>query len=311
MSGALPGAVAAHRDTVRRMSRPGGALDASSEHATVRNPEWFRGPGEPRAARRRLHERLVAEQRQRFPDVRADKRAVVLAGPPGAGKSSVLRAVLGVDAPHWLVVDADEFKRGLLTVALQDGSFERFIVPPQVRELEVAGERFAPLELAALVHEESSLLAQQLRGSAIDDDLNLVLDTVLSGRVAALGMGERLAQAGYEVRVVDVETTYAISAARVEERWRGVTRGFLADGTAGLGGRWVPSEYTRALFPAELGGRSVCEEVARELAETCPAVSSYEVHRVHEPTAAPVLDLVRRRTRLGGPLVDTRQPRHP
>ncbi|WP_431838586.1 zeta toxin family protein [Cellulomonas sp. Y8] len=297
--------IARHRDLVREFSRPGGPLSADGPNATVNNPAWFRTPRQPRGARGELHDRLVAERRAAFPDVKADKRAIVLAGPPGAGKSTVQRAILGERAGEWLVADADEFKHALLAVALEDGSYQDFLMPDAVRDLVSDGERFAPLELASLVHEESSLLARQLRTDAIADDLNVVVDTVLSSERAARELGDQFATAGYDVRVVDVETTYEISAARVEQRWRDVTRAFLADDrNTGLGGRWVPSEYTRGLFPAELGGRSVCEGVARTLAEQCPVVSRLEVHRVDDPAAAPALRSALERRRPGAPLVE-------
>ncbi len=299
------GDVSAHRELVRALMRPGGPLAADSPHATVRNSRWFRARTGFTGERSRLHDQLVTEHRAAAGDVVADRQAIVLAGPPGAGKSTVLRRELGGDLSHWLVVDADEFKHGLLRAALSDGSYRESIVPPALVELEAAGHRFAPLELATLVHEESAALAVRARDEAIADGLNVVVDTVLSGERSALDLGALLTASGYEVRVVDVETTYAISAARIEQRWREVTGEFLADEHAtGLGGRWVPSEYTRGLFPADLAGRSVCEGVARALAQTCPAVVRYELHRVTDPAAAPSLELALARPRPGGPLVD-------
>lgn len=229
MSGPDSRAITRHRDLVRELSRPDGPLSARGPNATVNNPAWFRTLTQPRGARGELHDALIAACRAMFPDARADKRAIVLAGPPGAGKSTVQRAILRDRAPDWLVVDADEFKHALLGTAIEDGSYQDFLMPDVVRELEAAGERFAPLELASLVHEESSLLARQLRADAIADELNIVVDTVLSSESGAREVGAQLQQAGYEVSVVDVETTYAISAARVEQRWRDVTRQFLAD----------------------------------------------------------------------------------
>src|SRR5699024_4005932 len=55
----------------------------------------------------------------------------------------------------------------LLREALADGSYEVWIKPDAVRDLEAQGERFFPLELAALVHEESSMLAAALREDLI------------------------------------------------------------------------------------------------------------------------------------------------
>ena len=131
--------------------------------------------------------------------------------------------------------------------------------------LEAAGERFAPLEMASLVHQESSILAVRLRDEAMDSGTNIVVDSVLSHRSSALDLGERLHAGGYDVTVIDVETTYEISASRVEQRWREVTRAYLGDETrTGLGGRWVPSEDTRGLFLNDLEGRSGSEAVACE-----------------------------------------------
>ncbi|MFZ8393454.1 zeta toxin family protein, partial [Staphylococcus aureus] len=77
----------------------------------VRTPD---GVHRPLAQRKQLHDRLVTVYRNLFPDVRSEKKAIILAGPPGAGKSTVLAEVLGANRSAWLTVDADEFKRALL-----------------------------------------------------------------------------------------------------------------------------------------------------------------------------------------------------
>lgn len=74
----------------------------------------------------------------------------------------MLRDVLGLDKGAWLTIDADELKHELLREALRDGSCVRFLKPPEVAQREqIDGERFFPLVLASLVHEESAHLAQQ------------------------------------------------------------------------------------------------------------------------------------------------------
>jgi hypothetical protein len=85
-----------HAARLQALSRPGAPLAADSPHATVNNPRWFvRRHGRPiaLAERRVLHEKLLANWRA---DVEAatQKRAIVLAGPPGAGKSTALRALV-------------------------------------------------------------------------------------------------------------------------------------------------------------------------------------------------------------------------
>jgi hypothetical protein len=90
------------------------------------------------------------------------------------------------------VIDADEFKRSLLREAFMDGSYDEWLVPAAIREHEAEGERFHPLELASLVHEESSYLAKSLRADAIAAGDKIVIDTVLSNEADALALGQRL-----------------------------------------------------------------------------------------------------------------------
>lgn len=122
------GEAAAHREVVRAIAAPGGPLAADSPHATVNDPRWFRqrsdGTSEPRASRALLHDRLVREHRDRFRAASNERLAVVLAGPPGAGKSTVLERVLGAAKSAYMHVDADDFKVALLEEARRDGTLD-------------------------------------------------------------------------------------------------------------------------------------------------------------------------------------------
>ena len=261
-------------DTVRELSQPGQALAPSAATATLNNPAWWID-GEPTPARDRLHRRLLEDARSRFPDVEQERQAIVLAGPPGAGKSTVLNDVLGDQRGKYLVIDADEFKRSLLLEARADGSYDQWLMPDAIREREAQGDKFFPLELASLVHEESSYLAKSLRADAIAAGDNIVLDTVLSNQDDAVALGARLNAAGYSIRVIDVEVPYELSAARIRERWERAYADAL-EGADSLGGRWVPSEYARPIFDTK-HGRGVSQDVAAKLAEN-PAVIRYERH---------------------------------
>src|SRR5690606_1364711 len=161
-----------HAQTVRALSAPGAPLSRESPHATIANPAWFFTPGMPTPMREELHQQILGRLRATMEnEVAHDKRAIVLAGPPGAGKSRILDELIGEPGSEsrrrWLEVDPDEIKTQLLDAAAADGSYETFIKPPAVRELEAQGERFFPLDFAALVHEESSALAKIVREEAI------------------------------------------------------------------------------------------------------------------------------------------------
>lgn len=307
MTGEDSSAIAAHRETVREWARVGGPLSPASACATVNNPDWFirtpNGVDRPLLERKELHDRLVAAYRDEFPDIRAERKAIILAGPPGAGKSTVLADVLGADRSAWITIDADEFKRALLTEAIKDGSYARSIVPLEVRAAEAAGERFFPLELASLVHEESSQLAIRVRNEAVREGLNVVIDTVLSSPEKAVELGQRLGSVGYRVEVIDVEVPFELSESRIADRWQQSYERALA-GDDELGGRWVPSEYARGVY-AGPGGRSLPDVAAERLADTGPTVMRYRRYSTPAEGHPRTLDVDKCRAAFGEPLIDT------
>lgn len=300
-----------HIGLIRDLSKPGGVLDATGPYSTVKNPEWYQPNGLPTVKRVVMQERLKAEVISRATEVRQEGRALVLAGPPGAGKGRVADDVLGDDRAHYVNVDADEFKQLLLREAIADGSYETWIKPEAVRELEAQGERFYPLELASLVHEESSQLAAALRQDLIERRTNVIVDTVLGSEGTARTIGEQFAAAGYEVTVIDVEVNFEISEDRIEQRWQEAMREAEIGVADGLGGRWVPSTYARPLFET-VHGRSKSQDVAEKLAASCPVVTRYERYytspQEHEASqregraARPVLEVAKVRERAGRPL---------
>lgn len=309
-----------HIEVVRELSTPGGVLDKDGPNATVHNPAWFYlGTGVPRRGRAQLHERLKQEVLDRYPQAKKERRALVLAGPPGAGKGSVAGRVLGDDREAFVIVDPDDFKSLLLREALADGSYEAWIKPDAVREMEAHGERLYPLELAALVHEESSMLAAQLREDLIATETNVVVDVVLGTERTALVLGEQLTQADYHVMIVDVEVPYEVSQARIVHRWQEAMHEAETGKVGALGGRWVPSQYARALFDTE-HGRSKSQDVANTLARRCPVVMRYEryftsgqEHRASQQEhrlAVPTLEIAKVRPEAGAAL-ETERPTEP
>lgn len=300
-----------HADHLGEMSRPGGSLRADGAHATVANPDWFDdgSVAYPTLERDRFHRQVLADFRAEKSTVLDDRKAIVLAGPPGAGKSTVLANVVkeaGSNMGQWRVIDADHFKDVLLRQALDDGSYESWLVPGDVKELQATGERFYPRELAALVHDESSYLARLARGEAIAAGERVVIDTVLSSPSSAVAIGRTLEAAGYEVTVVEVEVPLELSRERTRARWQNVyvdaERG--ANG-AELGGRWVPSEYPESLF-RDGRSTSTCLDAAQQLANSSRVVKRFERHSVDPETGALRRDQVLARRAPGSPLVDDR-----
>ena len=301
-----------HRRTVDRMSRPGEALAQDSSNITVSNPDWFYQDGDdtmnPKPERRMLHERLKSEYRRKWPQAKQERHAVILAGAPGAGKSTLLKELLGEHLEDYLVLDADEFKELLLRQAQADGSYESTIKPEEVHQREAAGEEFFPLELATLVHEESSQLSTQLRSQCIAEGLNIVVDKVLHSADGAQQLIAELDEAGYRVEIVEVRVPFEVSQQRITQRWEEAYEASLA-GEDDLGARWVPYQFARKVFDAP-GDKSKPEIVAEKLAFESPAVLRYRAYRTADSDTADaddfgVLEVDMSRSGYGAELVDT------
>jgi predicted kinase len=236
--------------------------------------------------------------------VPTDRRAIVLAGPPGAGKSTVLAAVIAsteTSVDDWRIINSDDFKDLLLEHALRDGSYDSWILQGPLGELHRSGERLWPRELAALVHEEAGVLVDVAIDAAIRAGENIVIDGTLSQPAKAHELLERLSAAGYTVQIVDVEAAHHVVQGRVAARWRAdylAAEAGTSDepAVAQLGGRWVPSEVVHELFASDDAQVSVCADVAREVAERHRAVREYALYRVSDPAGAP--ELVEQRGRV-------------
>jgi predicted kinase len=281
-----------HREVLERLSGPEGPLRVNSPYATVKDPEFFSPEGEPRLERAELHNDIIQDFFQSHPDALRERQALVMAGPPGAGKSTVADEIVasaGAEPGEWLTISADDFKTRLLERAAADGSLER-MVPPEVRSLEAEGEQFFPYDYSDLVHSESVLLAHDATMKAIEGGYNVVIDGTLSSEDKANALVENLNDAGYSVSIASVDTTAAIAAERAGARYDdGYARAAeAAPGTPeSLGGRWLPPQAIAGLYAGPEAETSHCSDVARSVADRSPDTVTLAEYRVTAPDAAP------------------------
>jgi hypothetical protein len=268
--------VASHKAALHRLMEHE-TMAAEGPYATVKNRAHFRrmpsGRYLPTPARRRIHEQLLAQIEDLEGQCLQEKHAIIMAGPPGAGKGRVQAERLG-DLRGYVRSDPDQFKEALLKHMLSTGEFNQLRFP-ELLELEAEGHRFAPLEMASLVHEESSILAATLQQRALSSGTNLVIDTVLKSNEKADRLIADLEQAGYSYEVVDVEVPREITEAQIDRRWREPYKKFL-QGRHVLGGRAVPPDFVASMFDRE-DGRSWPEVSARHLADTGPHCIRYRL----------------------------------
>lgn len=245
------------------------SMSPQGEYATISRPGYFvshQGQNIALGERSELHDKwmneVVAEAAEKG-KLLAEKHAVVMAGAPGIGKGTVQRNQFN-DFPGYVVCDPDAFKEKIIEHELRSGNLDA-LKSPLVRDFESQGHQFAPMEFAALVHEESSLLRVELQRQLQGMEMNFVVDTVLKSEESAQNVAGRLDHEGYTYDVVSVQGTAQESKKGIYGRWEDNYRQFLLGGND-LGGRPVPSEFANGTFP-DPNGPSTTQHSAQWLAE--------------------------------------------
>ncbi|MFD9669452.1 zeta toxin family protein [Rhodococcus sp. NPDC059968] len=220
----LRGKVAAQ---LTAMSVPGGPLHTKSNTSTM-----IRFAASP--ARLRLRRTVVDRYLARDTPLREGRSAILTAGAPGAGKSTLLHDHIP-DLDGYRSLDADEVKDFLIEQALRDGDYAELL------GTELAdGAPLAPRELAALVHDESTALIDQIRRLCLDRGENVLIEGTLRWPGQGPRVYEELVRANYtSLRVIGVEVPRDIAHEQALSRWWDGRLARRAD-PASLGGRFTP-----------------------------------------------------------------------
>ena len=201
---------------------------AIKEHSTDRR---YAPGGVWTPERDRMHREIADALYAKAADVPNEGKAVMAGGLGGAGKSTVLRDYAGIDSSQYLTVNPDDVKEELV---------RRGLVP------EVPGaEDLSPLERSALVHEESSRIAQMVAQKAYADRKNLIWDITMSSQPSIDSRVAAMRGAGYSnIDGVFVDIPTEVSVDRAMSRYRRGIDDYL--GGKGNGGRYVPPRIIRA-----------------------------------------------------------------
>ena len=290
-----------HRALLEQLSQPGQPLGPDSPYRTVQNPQFFKGARHVTPARRQLHRALIEGVLAQGGE---ENQALIISGPPGAGKSTVRRQELGDISLRFATIDADMFKEELINASLREGAFEEVFYSPEIRQLQQEGHIFHPFEFASLVHDESSMLVKQAFNEAYTSGTNIILDGVGASERTLNSRLERLTAAGYNVSIIDVECPREVSEASIQQRWEhGRTEALNNNTNSSLGGRWVPSAVLEKVFP-NADGPSAPEVAHQNAAHAYRVVSTYQLWRRSSPTVAHNLEQDLVRAHHGATLID-------
>lgn len=206
--------VAQLEDAVQEALRNGQATDqqfALDEHGTVWDPD--------RAAQ---HRDIINDFMNKQVDVPSQRQAVMLGGPPGAGKSTFLDQHEGIRPGDYAILNTDHFKEELA---------RRGMVP------EVPG--LSPMEASALVHEESAYLHDLAAAELEKRGKNVVFDGTMRDHAVTQDRVQALRRRGYNVGAMFIDVPVERSLQGVESRYRRGLEEYRA-GRNPLGGRHVP-----------------------------------------------------------------------
>jgi hypothetical protein len=211
---------------------------------------------------REIEDRYLARQSGIERDGRA---ALVTAGPPGAGKSTAV-LTLGLVDDGWRRLDADIVKDYLLEDLVADGEVDD-VLAMTLRD----GRAVMPRELAGMVHAESVLILDQIRGRCLSAAENVIVEGTLSWEPAALKLVDDLARSSYrELSILDVEVPRDLAWERALQRWWTGRQ----ENTDTLGGRWMPPAAIDRIYPDLAQARSVCAATARTVFDS-PVVAFF------------------------------------
>lgn len=175
-----------------------------------------------------LHEKIVNDIYDRqAKTAKSTGDALIMGGLGGAGKSTVLKNNLGVNLADWVTVNPDDIKEEMA---------KRGLVP------KVQG--LSPLEASALIHEESSHIANLLAARALADKKNIIFDITMSSKGSVQKRLDKLAEHGYkkpQAVFVDIPVEKSVESA-LERHRSGLERHRQGKG---LGGRYVPPSVIR------------------------------------------------------------------
>lgn len=231
-------------------------LSTNAPTATINNPAWFKhtqGALIVTESRKDLHFCIYETLLAGYQPAQQTPTAILLAGPPGSGKSTSLNTIFasqdnqitnGLDRSDFVVIDADEIKSLLIDQARKDGTLESFIKSQAIHQREAGGEIFSDLDFSSLVHAESSLIADNLTKRAIQNNYNVIIDQVGAKEVSVRDSVNLLKDNGFSISVVKISASREFSLASTYSRY---ARSWLEGKTA----RRVPTEVVEGIYTAD------------------------------------------------------------
>lgn len=200
--------------------------DSQARYSTVKDDGTREYTPERRAQHAEIINRLIAEAEADGP-VPRDRKALFTGGIGGSGKGATLKERNKGEGTKYLTLNADDVKE----IMAEMGMIE-------------APDNMAPMEGVALIHEESSDIANALARHAYKQGMNVVWDITMGSTGSVQKRIDDLRENGYtEIVGTFTDVPLEVSVNGAAQRYaRGMEK--FIDGN-GHGGRYVPESVIR------------------------------------------------------------------
>lgn len=200
--------------------------------------------------RSELHDEIINDILNKYKNVSNDKKFILSAGLPGAGKTTVLSNIKEIDLQNYAIINSDDIKEAMI---------EKNMIP-EIRGL-------TPLECANLIHEESAYISDMLQLKLCEQGKNIIYDMTSKTLKSVNNRISVFKNQGYRIEdatMIFVDIKIETSKNRAYNRYMEGINNYII-GKSTQGGRYIPEEIFNKCKPTWENTNSINQEVFKSI----------------------------------------------